>query len=73
MTGLDRMKGYLDAAESLGVVRKAGGWYEFTENYRSFGENKFRQKDFSGLCTDQLIETLESLAFKDVVDEALPE
>jgi len=73
MIGLDRMKGYLDAAEQLGVVRKAGGWYEFTENYRSFGESKFRQKDFSGLCNDQLIATLENLAFKDIVDEALPE
>ncbi len=71
-TGIDRVKGYLDAAELLGVVKKAGGWYEFTEDYRKFGENKFRQKDFSDLCTSELIEILEGLAFKDVTNEVLP-
>jgi recombination protein RecA len=68
-TGLDRVKGYLDAAEQLGVVSKSGGWYEFTEDYRMFGETKFRQKDFGGLCSDKVIETLEKLAFKDVSDD----
>lgn len=71
-TGIDKIKGYLNAAEMLGVVKKAGGWYEFAEDYRKFGENKFRQKDFSDLCTPELIEVLEGLAFHGVDDEILP-
>ena len=64
--GIDKEHGYYVVARDLGIVKEAGSWFEFTDEYKDFYDKKFRSRDWKNVINDEVKEVIYKTAWEKV-------